>query len=37
VLADAGISCDVIAGAAHDHLFTAWDRGDEALALIGAL
>jgi len=37
VLADAGISCNVIAGAAHDHLFTAWDRRDEALALIRGL
>jgi hypothetical protein len=37
VLADAGISCNVIAGAAHDHLFTAWDRRDEALALVAAL
>jgi uncharacterized protein len=37
VLADAGISCNVIAGAAHDHLFTAWDRRDEALALVSAL
>jgi hypothetical protein len=37
VLADTGISCNVIAGAAHDHLFTAWDRRDEALALIRGL
>lgn len=37
VLADTGISCNVIAGAAHDHLFTAWDRRDEALTLISAL
>jgi hypothetical protein len=37
VLAEAEISCNVIAGAAHDHLFTAWDRRDEALALVRAL
>jgi uncharacterized protein len=37
VLAAAGISCNVIAGAAHDHLFTDWDRREEALALLRAL
>ena len=37
VLAAAGISCNVIAGAAHDHLFTDWDHRDEALALLRAL
>jgi uncharacterized protein len=37
VLAGAGISCNVIAGAAHDHLFTGWDRREEALALLSAL
>jgi hypothetical protein len=37
MLADAGISCNVIAGAAHDHLFTDWDRREEALALLSAL
>jgi hypothetical protein len=36
-LADAGISCNVIAGLAHDHLFVGWDQGPRALALLGAL
>lgn len=34
-LADAGISCNVIAGAAHDHLFVDWHRGPEAAELVG--
>jgi len=33
-LADAGISCNVIAGLAHDHLFAGWDQGARALALL---
>ena len=33
-LADAGISCNVIAGYHHDHLFVPHDRGDEAVALL---
>jgi GNAT superfamily N-acetyltransferase len=37
VLADAGISCNVIAAAAHDHLFVPWGRGEEALALLRRL
>jgi len=37
VLAAAGISCNVIAGAAHDHLFTDWGRRAEAIALLRAL
>ncbi len=37
VLADAGISCNVIAGLAHDHLFVAWDRGPEAASLLRQL
>jgi uncharacterized protein len=36
-LADAGISCNIIAGAAHDHLFVDWRRGPEAAALLGRL
>ena len=36
-LADAGISCNVIAGLAHDHLFVGWEQGPRALALLGAL
>jgi len=37
VLADAGISCNVIAGAAHDHLFVDWPSGDRALGLLRQL
>jgi uncharacterized protein len=37
VLADAGISCNVIAGVAHDHLFVDWERGPEALDLLSRL
>jgi uncharacterized protein len=33
-LADAGISCNVIAGVAHDHLFVDWERGAQALSLL---
>jgi uncharacterized protein len=36
-LADAGISCNVIAGLAHDHLFVAWDQADRALSLLTRL
>ena len=36
-LADAGISCNVIAGPAHDHLLVDWDQGPRALTLLGAL
>ena len=36
-LADAGISCNVIAGLAHDHLFVGWEQGPRALALLGDL
>ena len=36
-LADAGISCNVIAGLAHDHLFVGWEQGPQALALLGTL
>jgi uncharacterized protein len=36
-LAAAGISCNVIAGLAHDHLFVAWDERARALALLQKL
>ena len=36
-LAAAGISCNVIAGLAHDHLFVAWDQRARALALLHEL
>lgn len=35
-LADAGLSCNVIAGYHHDHLFVPHDRAAEALRLLGA-
>jgi uncharacterized protein len=37
VLAQAGISCNVIAGLAHDHLFVDFERGPEALGLLKRL
>jgi hypothetical protein len=37
VLANAGISCNVIAGAAHDHFLTDWSHREQALALLSAL
>jgi uncharacterized protein len=37
VLAEAGISCNVIAALAHDHLFVEWDQGARALALLREL
>jgi hypothetical protein len=36
-LAAAGISCNVIAGLAHDHLFVGWDQGARALTLLRGL
>ena len=36
-LAEAGISCNVIAGFRHDHLFVDWDRGPDAEALLRRL
>lgn len=33
-LADAGISCNMIAAYHHDHLFVPWDRREEALAIV---
>ena len=35
-LADAGISCNVLAGYHHDHLLVPADRADEAIALLRA-
>lgn len=32
-----GISCNVIAGYHHDHLFVQWDRRFDAVAALGAL
>jgi hypothetical protein len=37
ILADAGISCNVIAGLAHDHLFVDWEQGEQARALLSDL
>ena len=36
-LADAGLSCNVVAGFHHDHLFVEHDRADEALAVLRGL
>ena len=36
-LADAGISCNVIAGYFHDHLFVPTDRATEAVGLLEGL
>jgi hypothetical protein len=33
-LGDAGISCNVLAGACHDHLFVPADRADRAMAAL---
>jgi len=33
-LAEAGISCNVVAGFHHDHLFVPRDRADEAVTLL---
>jgi uncharacterized protein len=32
-----GISCNVIAGVHHDHLFVQWDRREDAVAALRAL
>ena len=37
VLADAGLSCNVIAGFFHDHLLVPWDRAEEAVRLLEGL
>jgi hypothetical protein len=36
-LGERGISCNVIAGFHHDHLFVQWDRRDEAVLALEAL
>ncbi len=36
-LADAGISCNVVAGYHHDHLFVPVERADEAVGLLRGL
>ena len=36
-LAEAGISCNVLAGHYHDHLLVPYDRADDALAILRAL
>ncbi|MFF1835516.1 ACT domain-containing protein [Streptomyces sp. NPDC058231] len=36
-LTDAGVSCNVVAGYHHDHLFVPHDRGVEALGVLQAL
>lgn len=37
VLAEAGISANVVAALRHDHVFVPWDRQDEAMACIKSL
>lgn len=37
VLAEGGISCNVIAGYHHDHLFVPWERRAEAVDLLRGL
>jgi len=36
-LAEAGISCNVIAGAFHDHLLVGWDQREDAVAVLRGL
>jgi hypothetical protein len=36
-LADADISCNVLAAARHDHLLVPWQRRDDAIAVLSAL
>ncbi|GAA1377920.1 ACT domain-containing protein [Streptomyces beijiangensis] len=36
-LAEAGLSCNVVAGLHHDHLFVPYDRAAEAVTLLQAL
>lgn len=37
VLADAGLSCNVVAGYHHDHLFVRYERVTEVMAALEAL
>ncbi|MFJ8884637.1 ACT domain-containing protein [Streptomyces sp. NPDC102402] len=36
-LTDAGISCNVVAGFHHDHLFVPWERAADAVRVLEAL
>ena len=36
-LADADISCNVLAASRHDHLLVPWDRRDDAVAILSGL
>ena len=36
-LADAGISCNVLAASRHDHLLVPWHRRDDAVQVLAAL
>jgi uncharacterized protein len=36
-LAQAGLSCNVVAGYHHDHLFVPYDRAPSAVAVLEAL
>ncbi len=36
-LGNAGISCNVVAGAFHDHIFVPWQRADDAMRVLRAL
>ncbi|MFF1649285.1 ACT domain-containing protein [Streptomyces sp. NPDC058240] len=36
-LTDVGLSCNVVAGFHHDHLFVPYDRGEEAVGVLEAL
>ena len=36
-LAQAGIACNVVAGARHDHLFVPWEERDEAMRVLVGL
>lgn len=36
-LASAGIACNVVAAAHHDHLFVPWDRGPDVVRILAAM